>query len=474
MHLTRVQPSILIVEDSHALTEVYRGYLSGEPYRVRHATDGCAALAELDKEPPAAVLLKLTLPDMDGMAILRHIHERQIPTAAVVVAPASRVDLAVDAMRYGAYDFVEHPLGAKRMKVALRSALARERLPAGVAHIRDDSRRRDHYHGFIGSSSSLQALYRIIDSAAPSKATIFITGESGTGKELCAEAIHRQSRRRDGPFVALNCGAIPRGLMESEIFGHVRGAFTGATRDRMGAAEQADGGTLFLDEIGELDLDLQTKLLRFVQLGCIQRLGSTKLVKVDVRFICATNRDPQQEVAEGRFREDLYYRLHVIPIHLPPLRERLDDVPRLASHFLHKFAVEEGKAFRALTPAAEAIFLEYDWPGNIRQLQNVIRNVVVLYDGEQVSPQMLPPPLNGARGQIERFALGREKEDKPGDDEVGGMRPGGIRPLHLVEKEAIERAIRICGGNIPRAAALLEVSPSTLYRKRQSWRAGGS
>jgi two-component system repressor protein LuxO len=268
--------------------------------------------------------------------------------------------------------------------------------------------------------------------------------------------------------VALNCGAIPRGLMESEIFGHVRGAFTGATRDHPGAAVQSDGGTLFLDEIAELDLDLQTKLLRFVQTGCIQRVGSTQSVKVDVRFVCATNRDPQQELAAGRFREDLYYRLHVIPVHLPPLRERRDDVLLLANHFLRRFSAEEGKGFRALTPAAEALFLEYAWPGNIRQLQNVIRNVVVLYDGEQVTLEMLPPPLNGGGGQAERFALGRSRASGPGSDgdEV-------IRPLHLVEKEAIERAIRLCGGNIPRAAALLEVSPSTLYRKRQAWGTGG-
>ena len=465
--MSSTQPSVLIVEDSRALAEVYRGYLSGEPYRLRHVTDGRSALAELDKEPPAALLLNLGLPDVDGMTILRHVHERQIPTAVVVIAASNRVDVALDAMRYGACDFIEQPFGAKRIKVTLRNALDRQRLTSLVERIRDDFQ-RDHYHGFIGSSLPLQTLYRIIDSAAPSRATIFITGESGTGKEVCAEAIHRQSQRRDGPFVPLNCGAIPRDLMESEIFGHVRGAFTGATRDRVGAAEQAHGGTLFLDEIAELDLDLQTKLLRFVQTGCIQRVGSTKLVKMDVRFICATNRDPQQEVAEGRFREDLYYRLHVIPIHLPPLRDRLDDIPLLANHFLRKFAAEEGKGFRALTPEAEAVFLEYDWPGNVRQLQNVIRNVAVLCDGEQVTREMLPPPLNGGVGGAERLAPAGDRAGKPGDD---GAR--GIRPLHLVEKEAIERAISLCDGNIPRAAALLEVSPSTLYRKRQAWGSQG-
>jgi two-component system repressor protein LuxO len=456
-------PSVLIVEASPALAEVYRGYLCGEPYRVRHVADGRNALVELDRDPPQALLLDLKLPDMDGMAILRHVHDRQVPTAVVIIAGSSRVDLPVDAMRYGAYDYIEQPFGAKRVKVTLRNALDRQRLASLVERIRDDFQ-RDHYHGFIGSSLPLQALYRIIDSAAPSRATIFITGESGTGKELCAEAIHRQSDRRDGPFVALNCGAIPRDLMESEIFGHVRGAFTGATRDRIGAAQQAHGGTLFLDEIAELDPDLQTKLLRFVQTGCIQRVGSTQLVKVDVRFICATNRDPQQEVAEGRFREDLYYRLHVIPIHLPPLRERPGDIPLLANHFLRKFAAEEGKGFRALTPDAESVFLDYDWPGNIRQLQNVIRNVVVLFNGEQVTREMLPAPLNGVPGGGQRIVPGRART---GTARMDGVE--AIRPLHVIEREAIERAIQLCDGNIPRAAALLEVSPSTLYRKRQAW-----
>ncbi|MGE5152593.1 MAG: sigma-54-dependent transcriptional regulator [Bdellovibrio bacteriovorus] len=463
------QPIILIVEDSRALAEVYRSYLTGEPYQVRHVADGRRALAELDREPPAVLLLSLRLPDMDGMAILRRVHERQIPTAVVVIAVASRVDLAVDAMRYGAFDVVDRPFGAKRIKVTLRNALERQRLTS-LAERADDDLRRDHYHGFIGSSPPLQAVYRTIDSAAPSRATIFITGESGTGKELCAEAIHRQSGRREGPFVALNCGAIPRDLMESEIFGHVRGAFTGATRNRLGAAEQAHGGTLFLDEIAELDLDLQTKLLRFVQTGCIQRVGSTELAKVDVRIICATNRDPEQEVAEGRFRQDLYYRLHVIPIHLPPLRERPDDIGLLANHFLRTFAAEEGKGFRALAPEAEAVFLDYDWPGNIRQLQNVIRNVVVLHDGEQVTRAMLPAPLDGAVGGSRGVLWDRARGGAPERDP---MRERTILPLHVLEKEAIERAICLCEGNIPRAAALLEVSPSTLYRKRQAWGSRG-
>ncbi len=459
--MTSFNPKVLIIEDSPAMAEVYQGYLRGEPYSLRHAIDGRTGMAELERDPPQALLLDLRLPDMDGMDILKHIHERQLPISVVIITGHASVDVAVDAMRYGAFDFIEKPFNAKRVKVTLRNAIDRQKLTTLVESMRGD---RDHYHNFIGGSLQMQAVYRIIDSAASSKATVFITGESGTGKEVCAEAIHRQSQRRDKPFVTLNCGAIPRDLIESEIFGHVKGAFTGATRDRIGAAGQADTGTLFLDEIGEMDLDLQKKLLRFVQTGTFQKVGGTSPEKVDVRFVCATNRDPVVEVAEGRFREDLFYRLHVIPIQLPALRERSDDILLLGSHYLRKFAAEEGKGFRAFAPEVEAILVAYEWPGNVRQLQNVIRNVVVLFDGEQVTKTMLPAPLTAIANFV---ALPPAR----GRTEAGPPQPEEVRPLRVVEKDAIERAIVFCEGNVPRAAALLEVSPSTLYRKLQAWEA---
>jgi two-component system repressor protein LuxO len=459
---------VLIVEDSPALAEVYAGYLRDEPYLLTCVGDGAGAMAYLERRPPEAILLDLKLPDMDGMEILKHVHREKMPTSVVIVTGHGSVDAAVAAMRYGAFDFVEKPFDAKRLRVTLRNALDHQNLAALVDSIKEDFH-RERFHGFIGGSLKMQTVYRIIDSAAPSKATVFITGESGTGKEVCAEAIHHQSPRRGGPFVALNCGAIPRDLMESEIFGHVKGAFTGAVKERVGAAGRADKGTLFLDEIGEMDLDLQTKLLRFVQTGTYQKVGGTRLENVDVRFICATNRDPLKEVAAGRFREDLYYRLHVIPIHMPALRERKEDVLLLARHFLSRFAEEEGKAFRGMAPAAEEIFLSYGWPGNVRELQNVIRNVVVLHNGEQITVETLPPPLNAGVpvAKAGPFVLGG------GDADVAPPRDAAsLKPLWLVEKEAIERAIDHCGGNIPRAAALLEVSPSTIYRKRQTWASG--
>ena len=456
------KPTILLVEDSVALAEVYVAYLRDEPYVVRHVADGRSTLAELDHAPPEVLLLDLKLPDMDGMDILRHVHREQMPTSVVIITGHGSVDLAVDAMRYGAFDFVEKPFDAKRLKVTLRNALEHQALSDLVDRIKEDFQ-RERYHGFIGGSLAMQSVYRIIDSAAPSRATVFITGESGTGKEVCAEAIHRQSPRRAAPFVALNCGAIPRDLMESEIFGHVKGAFTGAAAERIGAAGQADGGTLFLDEIGEMGMDLQTKLLRFVQTGTFQKVGGTKLESVDVRFVCATNRDPLQSVAEGRFREDLYYRLNVIPIHLPPLRERREDVLPLARHFLSRFGTEEGKIFSGLAPEVEAVLLAYDWPGNVRQLQNVIRNVVVLHRGGQISVDMLPAPLNAMKQPPALVPVTTSTAP------AAPLDAAPLKPLWLVEKEAIERAIAHCGGNIPRAAALLEVSPSTIYRKRQAW-----
>ncbi|MEN8196089.1 MAG: sigma-54 dependent transcriptional regulator, partial [Pseudomonadota bacterium] len=324
------------------------------------------------------------------------------------------------------------------------------------------------------SSLAMQAVYRTVDATAASKATVFITGESGSGKEVAAEAIHCQSPRKNGPFIAINCGAIPKDLMESEIFGHVKGAFTGAHADRAGAASRASGGTLFLDEICEMDLALQTKLLRFIQTGTFQKVGGSKTEKVDVRFVCATNRDPLAEVEAGNFREDLYYRLHVIPINLPPLRDRDGDVIEIARHFLAEYAAEEGKVFKTFDPAAEKVFAGYKWPGNIRQMQNVIRNIVVLNDGTEVTLEMLPPPLNQSCKTLQEIPPSTEDTPRDaGEDVLTGpvalSENGDIVPLWKVERDVIERAIDACEGNIPKAAAKLGVSPSTIYRKKLSW-----
>jgi DNA-binding NtrC family response regulator len=460
---------ILLVEDTLPLARVYQEYLKNQPYEVIHVDTGKKALAEIARVPPDAMVLDLHLPDMNGLEVLKKVHDQQLPIAAVVVTANGSVNVAVEAMRHGAVDFIVKPFNADRLVVTLRNALERQRLTEIVQTYREEID-RSQYFGFVGSSLAMQAVYRTIDSAAGSKASIFIVGESGTGKEVCAEAIHRKSPRRERPFIALNCAAIPKELMESEIFGHMRGAFTGATSDREGAAAQADGGTLFLDEIGEMPLDLQVKLLRFVQTSTFTKVGGSQLQKVDVRFVCATNRDPLHEVEVGNFREDLYYRLHVIPIHMPPLREREGDVLELAQHFLKLFAKEEGKAFRGFSGDAEAAITAYAWPGNVRQLQNVIRQATVLHDGELVSQPMLMLPHAGAGVRASASAA----PSRSGSLAAPTAAPGRIqlRPLAEVEKELIQEALRLTEDNVPRAAALLEISPSTIYRKLQRWEQG--
>ncbi len=463
-----------MVEDSPSLAVVYQSYLSADQYEVDVVGTGDEALARLEIHAPDIMLLDLRLPDRPGMDVLRHVYESGIDCSVIIITAHGSIDVAIEAMRFGAVDFVSKPFDATRLRVTVRNALDKRRL-SEMVHTYQQNFERDRFHGFVGASIGMQAVYRVIESAAPSRATVFITGESGTGKELCAEAIHAESPRRDKPFVALNCAAIPRDLMESEIFGHVKGAFTGASGRRDGAATRADGGTLFLDEICEMDIDLQSKLLRFIQTGRFQRVGDSREEQVDIRIVCATNRDPLQEVREGRFREDLYYRLNVIPIELPPLRERGDDLLAIAGEMLRRMATEEGKSFRAISQGAADALVAHLWPGNVRELENVIRNVVVLHDSEQVALDMLPMPVRQSQGAIPppaSEAASQETAVAPpmadSDNREGAGSPG-IRPLWLAEKEVIERAIERCDGNIPKAAALLEISASTIYRKRVAW-----
>ena len=469
MHM---MPKVLLVEDTLSLAATYKHYLSNEAIFLTHVDSGEKAKQAITELLPAVVLLDLKLPDMDGQEILSWIKENDYPCSVVVMTAHSSVDVAVDVMRLGAQDFLEKPFDAARLRTTVMNTLKQHRLNHLVAEIQSTA--RTNYHGFIGSSLEMQAVYRIIDAVAPSKATVFITGESGTGKEVCAEAIHKQSPRKNKPFIALNCGAIPRDLMESEVFGHVKGSFTGASSERQGAASLADGGTLFLDEIGEMDLDLQTKLLRFVQTGVVQKVGGSKQEQVDVRFICATNKDPLAEVAAGRFREDLYYRLHVVPISLPPLRERGEDILTIAEAFLSQFSQEEGKTFKDISAPVAQLLSSYAWPGNIRQLQNIIRNVVVLNDAESVLIKHLTPPLNDNKNiqmtvKPKSFPTGASAIQNPITASPSMPMSNEIRPLADVERETIEHAINLCDGNIPKAAALLAVSPSTIYRKKMVW-----
>ncbi|MEO1198579.1 MAG: sigma-54 dependent transcriptional regulator [Pseudomonadota bacterium] len=335
-----------------------------------------------------------------------------------------------------------------------RSLNNRQDGPDGIAHAAGA-----RFEGFIGASPMMRELYIQIDQTARSRAPVFISGESGTGKEVTAQALHARSARCEGPIIALNCSAIPSDLMESEIFGHKRGAFTGAVTDHVGAAEAADGGTLFLDEICEMDLALQAKLLRFLETGTVRRVGDTQDRAVDVRIVCATNRAPQAEINAGRFRADLYYRLHVLPLTLPPLRARPGDVPILAQYFLDRASAEEGRLFEHIDQEALGRLLAYSWPGNVRELENVIRRAVVMHAGPVLTVEMLGAALDGP-SQASQATVAHMPR---------GESAGSVEPFWLQERRIIEGAIARFNGHIGRAAAALEISPSTIYRKRQAW-----
>ena len=470
------QAKVLMIEDSVSLSTIYKAYLEKTDYELVAVETLAAAHAALGAFAPDIVLLDIELPDGNGMDFLEEAAALPSPPKIIVMTAHGSSDMAVDAIQKGAFDFLTKPFDAARLRVTVDNAA--EQLQLGMRAKALESLERDHYCNFIGKSLAMQSVYKTIDSLAASDATGFIVGESGTGKELAAEAIHMESGRRDKQFIAINCGAIPSELMESELFGHVKGSFTGASANREGAATIADGGTLFLDEICEMSLELQKKLLRFIQTGTFRKVGSNTLEKVDVRFVCATNRDPLVEVREGRFREDLFYRLHVIPVRLPPLREREGDVLMIAQHFLAQFAEAESKSFGDFLPEAAEAIRRYPWPGNVRQLQNAMQQVVVLNGGGEVSYDMLPESITS--GHLEASvadtvpSVGKVGEARPASNEDNPftqhqLRREQIEPLWLVEKRAIEAAIEACDKNVNKAAGLLEVAPSTLYRKIRSW-----
>ncbi|MFO0333423.1 MAG: sigma-54-dependent transcriptional regulator [Pseudomonadota bacterium] len=467
---------VLLVEDSPSQAAVYAAYLPATEYRAEVVGSAEEALECFDSTDPHAVVLDLGLPGMQGLELLPELLRRRPGLPCIVITDHASAETVASVLKAGAFDVLTKPFGASRLLATLRNALRQGELAAMVESYRD--RLGGDRHGFVGRSPAMQAVYRTIDAAGPSRATVFVTGESGTGKELCARAVHAASPRRSGPFVAINCAALPRELIEAELFGHVRGAYTGAHRDREGAAGHADGGTLFLDEIGELELGLQSKLLRFVQTGEYQRVGDGALRRADVRLVCATNRDPFAEVRAGRFREDLYYRLHVVPLALPPLRDRADDVLLLARHFLRQQAREEGRAFVDFAPDAQARLCAHDWPGNVRELEHVIRNAVVLNDAPYVSAAMLALPSRGAPADAGRQPAAAIDVAPAAVVTTAApvvppaVVPAAIRPLAEVEREYHELALEACGGHVPRAAAALGVSPSTLYRKLHAWERG--
>ncbi len=474
-------PPLLLIEDTPSLQMVYRSVLTNAGHSVRSASTAAEGMAAFLQSGATVVLLDLMLPDRDGLEVMQEMLTLRPETTVIVITANGSINKAVEAMRAGAYEFLVKPFDETRFLGAVENALAGRgaprRIPAAATPARPDLPAKraptppppapaapPPTGAFVGSSDAMARIHAKIRSVARSMATVFITGESGTGKELCALAVHDHSPRASGPFIALNCGAIPQDLLESEVFGHVKGSFTGAISDKPGAAAAADGGTLFLDEICEMAPALQTKLLRFLQTSTVQPVGAIRPRKVNVRIVCATNQDPLDAVRRGIFREDLYYRLFVVPIHMPPLRERGDDVIEIAEAALARFAAEEGRRFDGLSPETAALFRRLPWPGNVRQVLNVIRHVVVMNEGGPVTPDMLPDIVADEPGLSLPLTLAAPVLREPALDALIG------KPLAEIERLVIEATLRRFDGSVPKAARVLELAPSTLYRKIEGWK----
>ncbi|VAW19291.1 Response regulator of zinc sigma-54-dependent two-component system [hydrothermal vent metagenome] len=376
----------------------------------------------------------------------------------LAISDGGSVSSALEAMRAGAHDYLVKPINVKNFAVRISELGHRHGNARALTAIRVGG--EANFEGFAGASQQMKIIYEQIERIASSSAPVFITGESGTGKQVCAKALHRRSPRADKPFIAVNCAAVPRHMMEREIFGVAMGAYEGDNSERAGAAELAQGGVLFLDEIGEMDLGVQAKLLRFLQTGSVTRVGQTAPRQVDVRVICATSTNPMQLIAEKKFREDLFYRLHVLPIHLPPLRQRPADILPLAQNFLKRYSAQENKSFTGFSTQSADLVVSREWPGNVRQLQNLIRRIVIMFEGDQVSAKM----VGAADIEAREGRLSKDSNAQPHKS-----RAHGIEPMWRQEQQIIEGALAVYDGNISRAAAALEISPSTIYRKRQAW-----
>ncbi|GGP37454.1 sigma-54-dependent transcriptional regulator [Shewanella saliphila] len=477
---TTHKPLVYVVEDSLSSGALYCSQLQKAGFDTQHFVDGYSALVAIKAKMPAVLVQDVCLPDISGLEVLKYVNKQEVAAKVIIITSNSSIDVAVDAMRLGGYDFIEKPFTSERLITSVTNAIKQQNQDLKTVEVEPTATSLDRIN-FIGESLSMHTVFRLLESAARSKASVFVTGESGTGKEVCALGLHQASAREQGPFIAINCAAIPAELFESEFFGHVKGAFSGALTDRKGAVEVANGGTLFLDEICEMQLNLQAKLLRFLQTGTFCKVGSSEVLQSDVRIVCATNRNPAEEVGEGRFREDLYYRLNVIPVVLPALRERGEDILLLAHHILKAKTTENNKQFENFSDEVKQTFMQYDWPGNIRELQNVIENIVVIYDGQSVQPDMLPsnfghnvvnqaqysPHNQMAQTNISTMASTPLRSQASTPEQSSA--PNNIIQLWIVEKNAIEDAISQCGGNIPLAAAYLGISASTIYRKMKSW-----
>jgi len=447
--------TVLVVDDDPTILRFLEHGLGRLGYDVLSCETAGELWRRLEGGLPDVIVLDVVLPDGNGIEILSELRDR-FPSVPVVISTGhATVDLAVEAMKRGAYDFMTKPVDMRRLEVTLRHATDYRDLAEEVDVYRRGLRALEACGGMIGRHHSMKLLYAYIENVAPSSVPVFITGESGVGKELVARALHAKSNRAKGPFVDINCAAIPHELLESEMFGHEKGAFTGAHRQYIGCFERAHGGTLFLDEICEMDIQLQAKLLRVLQDGRFTRIGGDQKILADVRIISATNREPEEALRAGKLREDLYYRLNVVHLHVPPLRERKTDIPLIARHYVRRFAEKHGKAFREIEERALDALVAAPWKGNVRELMNVLEQAIVLNRGDVITLEMLPPYIAG-------FPHGKAQETPPADS-------GEILPFWLTEKLEIEKALRSTGGNVAEAAKKLQLSQATLYRKIQKY-----
>jgi DNA-binding NtrC family response regulator len=440
---------VLVVDDEVNARTALAELLRDEGYDVETAADAFKALGKYEELSPHVVITDLKMPGMDGIELVKKIRVMDDPAAVVVMTAHGAVTTAVEAMRAGAVDYLVKPLNFDELLVVLDKVFEHQALRRETRQLRQRVRDRVAPNNIVGDSPPMQRVFEIVDQVAPSRATVLITGESGTGKELVANAIHQRSPRANGPFIKLHCAALAESLLESELFGHERGSFTGAMTRKDGRFQLADGGTLFLDEIGEISPSIQVKLLRFLQEHEFERVGGTQTIRVDVRVIAATNRNLTEEIEKGRFREDLYYRLNVVALEMPPLRERRSDILALASFFLQRYAKDNAKSIEGFSPEALQLLTAYDWPGNVRELENAIERAVVLATGPIIESRQLPPSV-------------RPKISSPGIPIIPGA------TMAEIERYAILETLRSTGGATSKAAEILGISARTIqYRLHQ-------
>ena len=475
--------SILFVDDEIDILFSLKRLVHDMNLEVYSASTAEEGLSILQNNYIDIVISDKNMPGMSGNEFLQKVADEWPDTVRIMLTAYTELSDVITAINSGKiWGYIKKPWNNKDLKISIQQALIFREVLAERSLLRHtleqvQAKRKRHFQHFIGQSTAMQFVYDGIERCAISNASVFITGPSGSGKELAADAIHNLSQRKDQPLICLNCAAIPHELMESEIFGHIKGAFSGAISNRDGAATLAHNGTLFLDELGEMDIALQAKILRFIQTGTFQRVGSSKTEKVDIRFISATNREPFEAISDGHLREDLYYRLNVISINLPPLCEREKDPSQIAQHFINRFSDLEQKVFVGMTSDAEKLINHYRWPGNVRQLENTIHSAIVMSEGPLLTEQNL-----GRQLQLNECEISELTNQKPASDtyisaeQFSVLDPTSslnnfaeVCSLAAVEKAAIEHAIAACSDNIVKAASLLKVSPSTLYRKIQQW-----